>query len=242
MKRFLNLGGLLFARTISILPGLALLGATLVAPLVKADEFEKKTTVHVNEPLQLPNSVLEPGQYVFRLMDNPDRHIVLIYSADGSHLITRVLAVPNWRLKPTGKTVFQFWETPAGQPKALRAWFYPGDNFGQEFVYPKMKSVEIAQIVHAPVLAVVVEKEAEIETAPIVRVDEKGTETPVATEELVVARNDPPAEPFRTAVDEPQKAEPAALPHTASPYPLIALLGLASLAAFGLMSRLSRRD
>ncbi len=234
----------MFARTISILPGLALLGATLAAPLVMADEFEKKTVVHVNEPLQLPNTILEPGQYVFRLMDNPDRHIVLIYSADGTHLVTKVMAVPNLRLHPTGKTVFQFWETPAGQPKALRAWFYPGDNFGQEFVYPKTKSIEIAQIVHAPVLAVVAEKEAEIETAPIVRVDEKGAEMPVAKEEVVVARNDPPAaEPVRTAAADPVPVvEPAQLPHTASQYPLIALFGLLSLAAFGLMSRLSIRD
>src|SRR5271154_173145 len=132
----------MLTRSTSILPGLALLGATLLAPLVMADEFEKKTVVHVNEPLQLPNIVLQPGQYVFKLMDNPDRHIVLIYSADGSHLVAKVMAVPNLRLRPTGKTVFQFWETPAGQPKALRAWFYPGDNFGQEFVYPKTKSVE----------------------------------------------------------------------------------------------------
>ena len=236
----------MFARITSILPGLALLGATLVAPLVMADEFEKKTVVHVTERVQLPNSILEPGQYVFRLMDNPDRHIVLIYDADGTHLVTKVMAVPNLRLRPTSKTVFQFWETPAGQPKALRAWFYPGDNFGQEFVYPKTKSVEIAQIVHAPVLAVVAEKEAEIETAPIVRVDEKGTELPVAKEEeVVVARNDPPAaEPVRTVAAEPEvvHAAPAELPHTASQYPLIALFGLLSLAAFGLLSRLSIRD
>src|SRR5579862_8283 len=233
----------MFARNTSILPGLALLGATLVAPLVMADEFEKKTVVHVIEPVQLPTMILEPGQYVFRLMDNPDRHIVLIYDAEGTHLVTKVLAVPNLRLRPTSKTVFQFWETPAGQPKALRAWFYPGDNFGQEFVYPKTKTIEIAQIVHAPVLAVVVEKEAEIEKAPIVRVDEKGTEMPVAVEkeEVVVARNDPPPAPVVTAAAEPQAA-PAELPHTASPYPLMALFGLLSLAAFGLMSRLSIRD
>ena len=73
-----------------------------------------------------------------RAVINPDRHIVLIYSADGTHLVTKVMAVPNLRLRPTGKTVFQFWETPAGQPKALRAWFYPGDNFGQEFVYVEL--------------------------------------------------------------------------------------------------------
>src|SRR5579862_1649745 len=232
----------MFARNISILPGLALLGATLVAPLLMADEFEKKTVVHVMEPVQLPTMILEPGQYVFRLMDNPDRHIVLIYDAEGTHLVTKVMAVPNLRLRPTGKTVFQFWETPAGQPKALRAWFYPGDNFGQEFVYQKTKSIEIAQIVHAPVLAVVVEKEAEIEKAPIVRVDEKGTEMPVVIEkEVVVARNEAPPAPVVTAAAEPQAA-PAELPHTASPYPLMALFGLLSLAAFGLMSRLSIRD
>jgi hypothetical protein len=232
----------MFARITSIFPGLALLGAILAVPPVKADEFEKKTVVHVTEPVQLPTMVLEPGQYVFRLMDNPDRHIVLIYDAEGTHLVTKVMAVPNLRLRPTSKTVFQFWETPAGQPKALRAWFYPGDNFGQEFVYRKTKSIEIAQIVHAPVLAVVAEKEAEIETAPIVRVDEKGTEMPVAKEEVVVARSEPPAEPVVTAaVAEPQAA-PAELPHTASQYPLIALFGLLSLAAFGLMSRLSIRD
>jgi hypothetical protein len=232
----------MFARITSIFPGLALLGAILVVSPAKADEFEKKTVVHVTERLQLPNRILEPGQYVFRLMDNPDRHIVLIYDADGTHLVTKVMAVPNLRLHPTSKTVFQFWETPAGQPKALRAWFYPGDNFGQELVYPKTKSIEIARIVHAPVLAVVIEKEAEIETAPIVRVDEKGTEMPVAKEEVLVARNDPPAaEPVRTAAVEPVPA-PAELPHTASQYPLIALFGLLSLAAFGLMSRLSIRD
>ena len=43
----------------SILPGLALLAVTLITPALKADEFEKKTTVHVMEPLQLPNRVLE---------------------------------------------------------------------------------------------------------------------------------------------------------------------------------------
>ena len=76
----------MLARITSILPGLALLGAILVVSPAKADEFEKKTVVHVTERLQLPNSILEPGQYVFRLMDNPDRHIVLIYNADGTLL------------------------------------------------------------------------------------------------------------------------------------------------------------
>src|ERR1700690_1339574 len=104
----------MFGNRVLLLPGLAMLAATFFAPSLNADEFEKKTTVIVNEPLQFPHTVLHPGKYVFRFIDNPDRHIVLIYTADGSRFLTRVLAIPNQRLHPTGKSVFQFWETPAG--------------------------------------------------------------------------------------------------------------------------------
>jgi len=54
-----------------------------------------------------------------------------------------MFGIPNERLRPTGKSVFAFWETPAGQSKAVRAWFYPGDNFGQEFAYPKEEAARI---------------------------------------------------------------------------------------------------
>src|SRR5258708_24527717 len=85
------------------------------------------------------------GTYVFKLADSlSDRHIVQIFNADETQIIATILAIPNYRLKPTGKSDFRFWETPAGNPRAMRAWFYPGDNFGQEFAYPKMTSIEIA--------------------------------------------------------------------------------------------------
>jgi uncharacterized membrane protein len=38
-----------------------------------------------------------------------------------------------------------FNERPAGQPPALRAWFYPGSSWGDEFVYPKKEARELAQ-------------------------------------------------------------------------------------------------
>ena len=55
-----------------------------------------------------------------------------------------ILALPNYRLVPKGKTVLQYWETPPGQPRAMRAWFFPGDNVGQEFIYPKSEASQIA--------------------------------------------------------------------------------------------------
>src|SRR5579871_6317839 len=114
------------------------LAGAAFAPSARADEWNKKTILTVNESIQVPNKVLPPGTYVMKLMDSQsDRHIVQIFNARESHIETTVLAIPNYRLQPTGHTAFSWWETPPGQPKALRAWFYPGDNFGQEFVYPK---------------------------------------------------------------------------------------------------------
>jgi hypothetical protein len=175
-----------------------------------------------------------------------DRHIVRVFAQDEKTVITTILAIPNYRLQPTGNSVFQFWETPAGQPRAMRAWFYPGDNFGQEFAYYKTKSLEIAKVAKAPVPAVVVETEAELKTAPVVVVNEIGEEKPV---EVVVAKSEPPVQPVpepvaATPVTAPVHEEepaPAKLPDTASEYPLVALIGLGSVIVSKFMYRLSKR-
>src|SRR5947208_12891066 len=167
----------------TVLSAAALLGLSLV-PSLKADQWNKKTVLTVKETIQLPHTVLQPGTYVFKLADSlSDRHIVQIFNADESQIIATILAIPNYRLQPTDKSVFRFWETPAGNPRAMRAWFYPGDNFGQAFAYPKMKSIEIARITRTPVPTILVEKEVvEVEvlkTAPVVIVTEQGEEKPL---------------------------------------------------------------
>ena len=68
-----------------------------------------------------------------------------IYDKDEKHLIGTVLAVPDERLEPRGKTVISFDERPSVSPEALRAWFYPGNTVGQEFVYPHNRAKEIAR-------------------------------------------------------------------------------------------------
>jgi membrane anchored protein len=109
-----------------------------------ADQWDKKTIITTNEVMQLPNMMLQPGTYVIKLADSSsNRHIVQFFDKDEKHLVTTVLAIPNQRLRLTGKSVFAFWEVPAGQPKALRAWFYPGDNFGQEFAYRPQEAATI---------------------------------------------------------------------------------------------------
>ena len=74
-----------------------------------------------------------------------------------SHIIATVLAINNYRLRPTGDTVVKFAERSGDNPEALKAWFYPGDNFGQEFVYPKQRAVQLAVATHEPVPALAAE-------------------------------------------------------------------------------------
>ncbi len=216
MKLFLTIGSL------------ALL-AFGMAPSARADEWNKKTIMTVNETIQVPNKVLPPGTYVFKLLNSPsDRHIVQIFNADETELQTTILAIPNYRLEPTGDTVFAFWEMPPGQPPALRAWFYPGDNFGQEFAYPKTKAVAIAAVAHTEVPSTEVKEPAEMPTAPVTEVIE---ETPV---EEAAAPPAPEPAPIVEAAPTPVAPLPE-LPKTASPYPLIGVAGMLSLAIFALM-------
>jgi len=123
-----------------------------VCPL-SAGPWDKLTKLDVKETILIPGKQLPPGKYVMKLMESQsDRHIVMIYNEDQSKLEATVLAIPNTRLQPTGDTVLKYWETPAGVPPALRAWFYPGDNFGQEFAYPKAMAAELSRVNNAKVM------------------------------------------------------------------------------------------
>ncbi len=57
-----------------------------------------------------------------------------------THLITTVQGISDSRMETPDKTILQFEDHPSSQPVALKAWFYPGDNSGVEFVYPNQKN------------------------------------------------------------------------------------------------------
>ena len=234
--------------------GLAACIGVALLPSLQADEWDKKTIMTVNEPLEVPSCctpdhtvVLQPGEYVMVLKDSlSDRHIVMIFDKDQKHLMTTTVAIPNYRLEPTGQTVFKYWEVPAGQPSALRAWFYPGDNFGQEFAYPKQTAAQIAAFAKAPVPAIAADTTApeDLKTAPLVDVDESGQTTELAQTMPMAATQTlaPAAAPVAEAqAPEPvMQPAPEALPHTASAMPLLGLAGLVSLALFAVVGLRSR--
>jgi len=230
--------------------GIALCLAVLcviVVPTAKADDWNRKTVITFSGPVEVPGvgqHNLPAGTYVFKILDSQsDRHIVQIFNQDETQVLTTILAIPNYRLKTTNKTVITFRERPAGEPEALRAWFYPGHEWGEEFVYAKPRAIELAKETNEPVLATSIELETTpieaLKTAPVEAVAPTGD--PVELAQVVEAPPATAAAPVPVAAAEPKPANEEQLPKGASPLPLIALIGLLTIGAgFGL-SAFSKR-
>jgi len=110
-----------------------------------ADEYDQTTTLTFSEPIQIPGQVLPAGRYVFKLANDSDRNIVLIFNADRTVLYATLPTIRTERPQPVGDTVVALADQGAGQPSALVKWFYPGKNTGHEFVYAGPQETELAQ-------------------------------------------------------------------------------------------------
>jgi len=233
---------------------LALMGAVF-SPAAKADAWNRKTTMTFSGPVEIPGvhlkgwGVLPAGTYVFKIMDSQsDRHIVQIFNKAENVVYATILAIPNYRLKATSKTVVTFRERPAGEPEALRAWFYPGRNWGEEFVYPKAKAIELAKETNTPVLYTEADLPLEVTTpilpvtAPEVvqlkQVPIKAIQPTGEVVEVAAVVTPPPAVELKPDTAPTEIA--AALPKTASLLPLIAMLGLLAL-GLGLAFRMVQK-
>jgi len=149
----------------------------LLAPGARADECTKQTFLTFSGPVALPTVTLPAGTYQFRLAD-PDsgRRTLQVWDQQGTKLYATLLTIPNEQLEASDDPVVMFSERPAGAPQAIKAWFYPGERIGQEFVYPKRQAMELASANHAPVMAFSDESAdssdaAKMHSAQVARVD-----------------------------------------------------------------------
>jgi hypothetical protein len=202
------------------------------APAASAnDDWDKKTTITVNQPFEVGRKILPAGTYVLKIVDLlSDRTVVRFFGSDETTIYATVIGIPDFRLRPSEKAEITFYESEPARPRALHAWFYPGYQYGIEFVYPKARAVEIAKVAEEHVMAV-------REPEPVLTFPEPPPEPTV--EELLaepVIAIEPGgeeaelAEVHPEAVVVPPEVEPPApapvLPKTATPFSLIALIGL----------------
>ncbi len=198
-----------------------------------ADEWNKRTELEFSAPVEIPGHVLPAGKYVFQILDTPaDRNIVQVFSedADGNEtLIATIAAIPDYRNEPPDKTLINFEERRDGSPEAIHSWFYPGDNTGWEFVYPKGQSLEeAANTTPNPAPAA-----AAPSTPPATQVQQVAQQAPtpevrVVEERILLAQNEAPA-PSPVQGTEIQSNDNRVLPQTAGNSSLELIIGFAML-------------
>jgi hypothetical protein len=234
---------------------------SVLSPTMSASMWDKRTTVTFSGAVEVPGTVLQPGRYIMKLVDSPaDRHIVQFSNERENHVFATVLAIPAWRQNPSDHSVFTFYEAPVGQPQAMRTWFYPGDNSGQEFVYPKERLTVLLAGVNRggtstiavrqaePTESVKIEESAKVEepakteavvTSPAIP-EEKSSED---NEPVIIAQNTaPPAQPEDTVAAPAPETSYKTLPKTASNLWEIGLIGLGSILAAGGVRKLRRQS
>jgi len=241
--------------------GGVLLVAGIVTSRAQADGWDKMTLLTVDQPTQVSDAYLAPGTYMLKLA-NSDRHIVQIFTKDRQHLIDTIIAIPSYRLKLTGDTEITYWETPPGSARAVREWFYPGDNDGQEFRYPaQLRQITAVTALSAPAplqpSQAAVTPAPAVVTAPEIPASQALNQTPPAEppaadqsaaeqrladqQSVVIAQSIAPqdngqqnlAQNQVSAAPAPQpQADGQTLPKTASPYPLFGLGGILALGLY----------
>jgi len=232
------------------------LAAGLFTVSAQADGWDKKTVITINQPMQIADTLLQPGTYVLKLADsNSDRHVVQIYNADETKMINTILANAAMRQEPSSHSKFTYYETPPGNAQALRDWYYPGDVIGSEFTYPtNLKQLDTATT--ATTSEAIVDTKENITTPAVATPPVTNEPAPPAAAVTPVLPVEPPQPepqlqpqtvPDTTPVPEPQvmdttadntanrAATPPELPKTASPYPLFGLCGLTLLGLGGLL-------
>ena len=116
--------------------------ALMSATFSFADEWSRAIEFTFDKPVSIPAvhqpgmEVLPPGTYVFKVLDSTiDRHIVQIFKKGETEVYATVMTVPAMRTTATDDIVLTFRETRVGEAAKLREMFYPGREWGEEFVY-----------------------------------------------------------------------------------------------------------
>jgi hypothetical protein len=166
--------------------------ATFAAVPVRAQEpLDARTEFTFNQPVELPGVTLPPGTYIFRFADaTASRKVMQVLAKDASNKTYGLfLTISAQRPQPSDDAELRFIETPAGQPAAVKTWWYPGRTIGREFIYPKSQARKLAQANNTTVLTTHDESVSneQMQSADLAYMGASGQETPLTDEQLVAA-------------------------------------------------------
>jgi hypothetical protein len=240
-------------KTLQVL-AISLVAMMAVPALAQSPEA---STLPVSEPLDVGGTILQPGTYLIRVVaPRADRNKVQITSLDRQTIYATVLTVPH-ELEPNEEipsSTFVYFPAGEGQPRALRTWFAPdpASGGGHDIVYDEARARQLARLSHEDVVTYRGEQTADLSvvtpeekfepyvyTPPVTTPAPVTTQAEISTTTTTTVNTTPlestiiDSEPMTSAaaVESTNTNTEVEMPQTASKLPLVALLGLMSLAA-----------
>lgn len=122
----------------------------------QAPDTNERTKITIDAPLEIPGATLQAGSYWFELVESDaNRHTVIVQNGDESKTIATLIAVPIYRQldETKGDTELVLAGNDGAGATALDAWFFPGKQYGHQFVYSKSQARQIADRTKQVVLA-----------------------------------------------------------------------------------------
>jgi len=224
----------------------AMFVAVSAANAIAQGPIDSRTEFTFSSPVEMPGTTLPPGTYVFRIADpNTSRTVMQVMDKGSNKTYGLFLTISAVRPKASDEAELRFLETPAGKPAAVKTWWYPGNTIGKEFIYPKDQARKLAAATSTQVLTTQAEKadQAQIQDSALTYMSPTGQETAVSENNATSngsvgavgtsgrsSTSDLDRKPVQQSESASNMSSRARLPRTATELPLLALMGLTSLA------------
>ncbi|MGE5205748.1 MAG: hypothetical protein ACM3PW_09030 [Chlamydiota bacterium] len=121
-------------RNLAIMAFGILLAGTVLAPQALANTGNKRMTLTINHPVEIPGCVLTPGRYDLQLM-HFGGNVAGVWNASGNHFYGMIPTTPVSRVRGINHTRVDLSKPQDGIAR-IKDFFYPGDDYGYRFVYP----------------------------------------------------------------------------------------------------------
>lgn len=242
-----------------LLGALCTAGIAMGATTGHIEDSAKKTTLTIGVLTQLPGTTLAAGSYVFRQSgEQSGWDIVQVYNSDQSSLVTTLLAYPNPNLVSNGQAFLVYPQSTDNQTQVMEAFFFDGDPTAQQLAYPQKTADAIgaANHVRVPTTGTTDAYPSSLplaasswsapvnpsEAASAAAQTQSSPDAMAPTPQVPQPASDPQAasdaNPAGTPSTNTAKSEP--LPQTASPLPLIGLIGLLAVVGIIVLRRIAR--
>lgn len=110
----------------SILPG------TLEASEIETNIFTFQA------PVQLPGHILPAGTYLFRLAQSTsEMNVVEIKNPQETKVYGVFLVKPEYHTRLPKRSTIIFEKRGPGPAQAIKAWYYGGSKYFNDFIYPR---------------------------------------------------------------------------------------------------------